>query len=161
MEKPMHFQCGEASHRMRIWRKRDIQTLWTVWIWIFQTLPVKWVLLHIFTTFFPCDDTYLGYHGSIHNLGKNMATNFPGSPHKMQFAAFSQVMEYLWEILWICCVMKYHGTGIWKKRHQYMAKSMGTGITSSLPWAGFAAFPEAMKNWWKDTYFYFPFDEIR
>ena len=26
-----------------------------------------------------------------------MITNFPGFSHKMQFAAFSQVMGYLWE----------------------------------------------------------------
>ena len=43
---------------------------------------------------------------------KRLFPVIPGSPHKMQFVAFSQVIEYLRENLCIFCVRKYHGTGI-------------------------------------------------
>ena len=109
--------------KMRIWWKRDIKTLRKVWVWIFQTLPMN-EFCCIFSccrilvgpAFFPCDEVYIGYYGNIHALGKNIVTSFPGSPHKMQFAAFSQVIEYLWEDLCIFHVMKYHVTGIWWKK---------------------------------------------
>ena len=123
MGKSMHFPCGKAYIKVRIWRKRDIKTLWKVWVWICQTLPIEWVLLHIFllsdigtTSIFPM---WRGIYRILwkHScFGKNIVTSFPGSPHKMQFAAFSQVIEYLWENLCIFCVMKYHGTGIWWKK---------------------------------------------
>ena len=106
-----------------MWRKRDIKTLRKVWVWIFQTLPMN-EFCCIFSccrilvgpAFFPCDEVYIGYYGNIHALGKNIVTSFPGSLHKMQFAAFSQVIEYLWENLCIFHVMKYHVTGIWWKK---------------------------------------------
>ena len=108
---------------MRIWRKRDIKTLRKVWVGIFQTLPMNefYCIFSCFRilvgpAFFPCDELYIGYYGNIHALGKNIVTSFPGSPHKMQFVAFSHVIEYLWENLCIFCVMKYHRTGIWWKK---------------------------------------------
>ena len=44
--------------------------------------------------YFTCDEIYHRILWKHAYLLKKMDTNFPGSPHKMGFAAFSHAMEY-------------------------------------------------------------------
>ena len=46
MEKPMYFPYAEVYHRMGIGWERSTHAMGKVWLSIFQTFPIPWVLLH-------------------------------------------------------------------------------------------------------------------
>lgn len=120
--KPKHFSCGLEYHRVQIsWTKTTI--LWDkVWLSVFQFSNIEW-LCCIFPCYeklsekvmqFSCDKAYhkMGRESTIMEenhpyFGKSLESNFPGSPHRMCFAAFSVAMGYWWKVLFNFHVMKY------------------------------------------------------
>ena len=44
--KPMHFPYAEVYHKMGIWWKKSSHTMGKVWVSVFQTFPMPWLLLH-------------------------------------------------------------------------------------------------------------------
>ena len=106
MGKPIHFPYAEVSHRMGIGWEKCTHAMGKVWLSIFQTFPIPWILLHFpvlweiygETYAFPicwsilCDGNLMGKKHPYY--GKSMSISFPDFPHTMGFVHF----PVLWEV---------------------------------------------------------------
>ena len=81
--------------------------------WVLLHFPILWEIdgkTHAFSIWWSIPQhAGIGWEKSTHIIyyGKSMITNFPGSPHKMGFVAFSHAMGNWWENPYISHTIRF------------------------------------------------------
>ena len=106
---PIHLPYAEVYHRIGIGWEESTHTMGKVWVSVYQTFPIPWVLLHLPVLWeiygethafpicwsIPQDRNRMGKKHPYY--GESMSINFPNFPRAMGFVAPSRRLENLWE----------------------------------------------------------------